>query len=90
MAASNLEMHTVVLYSAPGCHLCEEAANGLVALRRRHDFDLIEVDIHSDPELARRYLLEIPVIEVDGAVVTRAPIDLEAVVAALGQRTASS
>lgn len=83
-------MHTVVLYSAPGCHLCEEAANGLVALRRRHDFDLAEVDIHSDPELARRYLLEIPVIEVDGVVVTRAPIDLDAVATALARRTSSN
>lgn len=59
---------------------------GLGALRRQHDFDLVEVDIHSDPDLARRYLLEIPVIEVDGVVVTRAPIDLDAVATALVRR----
>jgi glutaredoxin len=76
-------MHQVVLYGAPGCHLCEDAATALGTLRRTHEFDLREVDIHSDPEVERRYLLEIPVIEVDGAVVTQAPVDIEAVARAL-------
>jgi glutaredoxin len=76
-------MHRVVLYSAPGCHLCEDAAAALEALRRTHEFDHREVDIHSDPEVERRYLLEIPVIVVDGAVVTQAPVDIEAVARAL-------
>jgi hypothetical protein len=72
-----------VLYAASGCHLCEDAAAALEALRRTHEFALREVDIHSDPEVERRYLLEIPVIEVDGAVVTQAPVDIEAVARAL-------
>ncbi len=45
------------------------------------------VDINSDDDLARRYLFEIPVIEVDGDVVTRAPIDLRAVTTALDARS---
>lgn len=76
-------MHEVVLYSRPGCHLCEEAAAALEALRHRHSFAFREVDIQSDPELERRFLLEIPVIEVDGAVVTQAPVDMRAVALAL-------
>ena len=76
-------MHEVVLYGAPGCHLCEAAAAALEALRRTHEFDLREVDIHTDPDLERRYLIEIPVIEVDGAVVTQAPVDIEAVASVL-------
>jgi hypothetical protein len=73
----------VVLYGAPGCHLCEQARAGLERLRAALEFTLSEVDIHSDPALARRWLLEIPVIEVDGRVVTQAPVDLEAVRRAL-------
>ena len=55
--------HQVVLYSSPGCHLCEEAATLLRDLQRSRDFAFFEVDIHSDPELERLYLIEIPVIE---------------------------
>ena len=80
---ANEPAHEVVLYSAPGCHLCEQAAHALETLRRARRFALREVDIHSDPELERRYLLEIPVIEVDGAIVTSAPIDINRVRLAL-------
>jgi len=76
-------MPEVVLYGQPGCHLCEDAKAALVALRRWRSFTLRIVDINSDDDLARRYLFEIPVIEVNGAVVTRAPIDLREVTIAL-------
>lgn len=75
--------HSVVLYSSPGCHLCEDAANLVRTLQRARDFTFAEVDIHSDPELERRYLFEIPVIEVDGVVVTQAPVDIDRVRAAV-------
>ena len=78
-------VHEVTLYGAPGCHLCEEARAGLERLRAKTQFDLREVDIHSDAELARRWLYEIPVIEVDGLVVTQAPVDLRTVERALRQ-----
>lgn len=76
-------MREVVLYGQPGCHLCEEATAELDALRRTHAFILRQVDIHSDPETARRYFFEIPVVEVDGVRVTSAPADMRAVRAAL-------
>lgn len=75
--------HRVVLFSAPGCHLCEEARLGLQQLARRTPFVFSEVDIHSDPNLERRWVFEIPVIEVDGRVVTQAPVDLQRVERAL-------
>jgi hypothetical protein len=76
----------VTLYGAPGCHLCEEAHAGLERLRAVRRFELREVDIHSDAELAKRWLYEIPVIEVDGLLVTQAPVDLRAVERALQSR----
>ena len=53
----------IVVYTAPGCHLCGPA---LVAVRAvcGDDFDL--VDITSDPELERRYREWIPLVKVDG------------------------
>jgi glutaredoxin len=74
--------HEVVLYGAPGCHLCEEARRALQRLAIRTPFVFREVDIHSDADLEKRWLFEIPVIEVDGRTVAQAPID-EAALAAV-------
>ena len=41
-------------------------------------FDLEEVDIESDPELLRRYLERIPVVEMDGEIVSELILDAEA------------
>jgi glutaredoxin len=60
-------MPDVLVYSRPGCHLCEEAIAGLLALHSEgYEFALHEVDIESDDLLLRRHLERIPVIEVDG------------------------
>lgn len=75
----------VVLYSRPGCHLCAVAKQMLYALARTIPFALREVDIESDPALEKRFLLEIPVVEVEGEVVSAAPIDLDRVRAAVNQ-----
>jgi glutaredoxin len=56
----------VVLYSRPGCHLCEDAKAVLAQARTRVAFDLEEVDISSDPELFEEHKWTIPVIEIDG------------------------
>lgn len=70
----------VLLYGREGCHLCEEALDGLVAMRREGlDFELIEVDIESDETLHRMLLERIPVIEVDGDRVSELVPDLDAV-----------
>jgi glutaredoxin len=57
----------VVLYHAPGCHLCERARAILEELRGELEFDLSEVDISGDAELERRYRELLPVVEIDRA-----------------------
>ena len=56
----------VLLYSKPGCHLCDEARAVIetvcAELGERYD----EVDITSSEELTSRYAEEIPVTVVDG------------------------
>ncbi|MEA2425501.1 MAG: hypothetical protein QOH13_1911 [Thermoleophilaceae bacterium] len=59
-------MTLVTLYGKPGCHLCEEARDVVVAVRAEHPFDLDEVDITRDPELESRYRERIPVVAIDG------------------------
>jgi glutaredoxin len=66
----------VVVYSRPGCHLCEEAVAALVALHEQgYRFGLHEIDIESDELLLRRHLERIPVVEIDGAVVSELVLD---------------
>jgi glutaredoxin len=66
----------VLVYSRPECHLCEEAVAAIVGLHREgYRFELREVDIDSDDLLLRRYLERIPVVEVDGAVVSELVLD---------------
>jgi glutaredoxin len=58
--------HSVVLYHAPGCHLCEGARRVLMQVRGDMPFELEEVDITGDEELERSYRERIPVVLVDG------------------------
>ena len=77
-------MAEVVVYSRPGCHLCEEAVEAIVALHAEgYRFTLREVDIESDELLLRRYLERIPVVEVDGRAVSELVLDRAAVVGML-------
>jgi c-di-GMP-related signal transduction protein len=77
-------MAEVVVYSRPECHLCEEAIAAIVGLHEQgYRFILREVDIESDELLLRRYLERIPVVEVDGAVVSELVLDQAAVQARL-------
>ncbi len=59
-------MHQVVLYSRPGCHLCEEAREVLLDVRRLVAFSFSEVDVDGDDDLADAYGLRVPVVLVDG------------------------
>lgn len=56
----------VVIYSKPGCHLCEEAKAAMSAANCAGEFTLNEINIETDPELMRKYKNDIPVITIDG------------------------
>jgi glutaredoxin len=74
----------VIVYSRPGCHLCEEAVASLIALHGEgYRFDLLEVDIESEDSLLRRMLERIPVVEIGGQVVSELLLDEVAVRARL-------
>jgi len=77
-------MSVVTVYSRPGCHLCADAIEALVALHGKgYRFSLHEVDIESEELLLRRMLEKIPVVEIDGVVVSELLLDEAAVRARL-------
>jgi glutaredoxin len=52
----------VILYTRPGCHLCQEAKEAMLAANCGDEYVLEEVNIETDPALKERYGGEIPVI----------------------------
>ena len=59
-------MISMVLYSRPSCHLCDEMKAVVNRVARQMPVALAEVDITTDPELEARYGIEIPVLMIDG------------------------
>jgi glutaredoxin len=56
----------VILYTRPGCHLCEEAKAEMVAAGCRDEYVFEEVNIETDSLLEEQYGWEIPVIVING------------------------
>jgi glutaredoxin len=59
-------VHRVVLYTRPGCHLCDVAREVVQTVRARTPFELEEVDIEADETLELEYGIRIPVVAIDG------------------------
>jgi glutaredoxin len=56
----------VIIYSRPGCHLCDEAKAAIMGAGCSDQFVLEEINIESDQELLRKYKYDIPVVVIDG------------------------
>jgi glutaredoxin len=66
LGAATIAAMKVVLYSRPGCHLCDVARRVIAAEQPRAGFDLAEIDISGDDALELEYGIRIPVVEIDG------------------------
>jgi hypothetical protein len=58
--------HTVMLITAAGCHLCDDARDKIADLADELGFAWQEFDLAEDPKLHERYRTKIPVVLVDG------------------------
>lgn len=58
-------MAHLIVYSKPGCHLCEEAVRVLTHLQAQTPFTLEEINIQDDPALFAEYGEQIPVVLLD-------------------------
>jgi len=61
----------VILYTKPGCRLCEEMKQEMLNAQCPDLYSLEEVNIESDPDLLARYRFEIPILLIDGVEVFR-------------------
>ena len=60
----------LVVLSREGCHLCEDMLRELATLELAGSIPVVTViDVDSDPELARRFGLKVPVLLLDGAAI---------------------
>lgn len=60
---------TVIVYTKEMCPLCEEAYAILEDLQTEIDFSVKPVDIYQDEALLEKYMVMIPVIEIDGEII---------------------
>ena len=54
------------MYARPGCGLCDEAREVIMAVRAQTPFEYREVDVTGDDSLELEYGIRIPVVFVDG------------------------
>lgn len=52
----------LVLYSRPGCHLCEEMLSALEAIDDKRQLSVAVVNIDEDPALRNAFAARIPVL----------------------------
>ena len=65
MKSSSAQAH-VIIYSRPGCHLCDEAKQAIESANCADEYTLEEINIESDPALLSSYRYDIPVITING------------------------
>ena len=68
-------MTVVTLYTKSGCHLCDDARDALLRVRRLRPFELVEVDVQHDPALLAEYGEQLPVVLVNGTFVFEYAVD---------------
>jgi glutaredoxin len=78
-----MPIREVTLYTRPGCHLCDDAAELLERLAARIPIAIAEVNILNDVDLFERYKHSIPVVAIAGGPTLQAPIEAEALEQAL-------
>ncbi|MFZ3382872.1 MAG: glutaredoxin family protein [Candidatus Methanoperedens sp.] len=76
-------MLNVTVYSKKECHLCEIAKEELKAIRCEFDFIIKEVDIEKDTLFYEKFKHHIPVVEVDGKIISTGRVDRKKLIALL-------
>ena len=75
-------MPIIEVYSREGCHLCEILTEDLLNLTRGRAEVRVH-DIDSRPDWLQKYDIRVPVVELDGAVLSEVSLDRDRVLEAL-------
>ena len=65
----------VIVYSRPGCHLCDEAKEAIERSGCADRFVLQEINIETSRELLLKYQFDIPVVTINGVEAFRHRVD---------------
>lgn len=80
---------TVTFITRAGCHLCEVAHDVVLAARADHPFELLELDVDSDPELRSEWGEQVPVVLLDGELHSYFEVDRQTLLTALRESAAA-
>ena len=67
----------VILYTRPGCHLCEEAKLAIEQAGCHDAYLLTEINIESSEQFLDQYRNDIPVVTIDGVESFRHTVNTE-------------
>jgi glutaredoxin len=73
----------VIIYSKPGCHLCDEAKEAIETADSQTDYTLEVINIEDYPSLLDKYKNDIPVITINGVEAFRHRVDVQKFIAAI-------
>jgi hypothetical protein len=76
-------MIRVTLIGRVGCHLCGIARDQVLGARAQKTFELVELDVDSDPELRAEYGEQVPVVLIEGKMHSFFDVDREMLVMAV-------
>ncbi len=79
-------MVDVVLYTKPGCCLCDVVKEQLGRLRATCAFELREVNILNDPEAHEKFKEEVPVVFIGGKKAFKYRLDEKQFIKKIGVR----
>ena len=65
----------VIVYSRPGCHLCDEAKDAILHAGCDNRFVLEEINIETSRDLLLKYQFDIPVVTINGTEAFRHRVD---------------
>jgi glutaredoxin len=65
----------VIVYSRPGCHLCDKAKTAIRQADCAEQYTLEEIDIETSPILLEKYQNDIPVVTINGVEAFRHRVD---------------
>lgn len=68
-------MKKVHYYSRPNCELCKEGLLMMQLVQEDVDFELEIINIETNDELHEKYMLMIPVVEIDNEIIQYGQID---------------
>ncbi len=57
-----MSTEVLIVYYREGCHLCEQVVASLFQLQEELGYEIEQIDIDMDPDLRKKYDVDVPVV----------------------------